>query len=63
MHILFIAFIIVLWWIGIWGLVETLIHHYVIDGSVTRAVATYSFIILFVLLIAHIYPDLFERFA
>lgn len=59
--ILFIALLIVLWWIGVWGLVETILHEF-IRGSVAKALLTYSSLIATVLVIVWAKPQLLEYF-
>ena len=60
-NILFIALLLVLWWIGIWGLVETLLHQF-IKGSVAKAIFVYSSLIATVLVIVWLKPQLLEHF-
>ena len=62
MYILFIAFIIIIWWIGVWGLVETILHQY-IKGSYSKAIYVYGSLVAFVLAIVYMYPELLERFT
>lgn len=59
--ILFIAFLLVLWWIGVWGLVETLLHQF-IKGSASKALFVYSSLIATVLAVVYIKPQLLEHF-
>jgi hypothetical protein len=60
-NILLIAFLVVLWWIGVWGFVETLLHQ-VIKGSASKALLIYSSLIATVLVIVYMKPDLLEHF-
>jgi hypothetical protein len=59
--ILFIALLIVLWWIGVWGLIETLLHTF-IKGSTHNAILVYSSLIAIVILIVWTKPQLLEHF-
>ena len=60
-NILLIAFLVVLWWIGVWGFVETLLHQ-VIKGSTTKALLLYSSLIATVLAIVWMKPHLLDHF-
>ena len=59
--IVFIALLLVFWWIGVWGLVETILHQY-IKGSFTKAICVYTTIILIVIGIVWANPQLLEHF-
>ena len=58
--IVFIALLIVLWWIGVWGLIETLLHIF-IKGSTSKALIVYSSLIATVLLLVLANPQLVEH--
>jgi hypothetical protein len=60
--ILFIALLLVLWWIGVWGLIETLLHTF-IRGSTQKAILVYSSLIATVILIVWAKPQLLEHFV
>lgn len=62
MHILFLSILIILWWIALWGLLDTLLHSF-IAGSRTKALFVYSSILTFVVGITWIRPDLLEHFV
>ena len=59
MNILLIGLLIVIWWIGVWGLVETLLA----DLIKTNPLAVYGSMILFVILIVWTKPGLLEHFV
>ena len=59
--ILFIALLLVLWWVGLWGLIETLLHTF-IKGSTFKAILVYSSLIATVLVIVWMRPQLLEHF-
>lgn len=56
-----VAVLLVVWWVGVWGLLETLLHSY-IRGSFVRAIITYGSLIFIVLLIVTINPTYLEFF-
>lgn len=59
MSVLPLAILIVFWWIGMWGLIETVIQPF-IKNSYWTAIAVYSAIIAIVLLIVSVYPSVLE---
>lgn len=61
-EILLIALLVVLWWIGVWGLVETLLHIF-IKGSTQKAILVYSSLIATVLLVVWAKPHILEHFV
>lgn len=54
-----LALIIVIWWIGVWGLIETIIQPF-IKNNYWSAIAVYSAMIASVLLIVSVYPTVLE---
>lgn len=60
-HILTVSFIIVLWWIAIWGLLDTLFHSF-IQKSRSRALFVYGSLATFVLLLSYWRPEILEHF-
>lgn len=60
-EILTIAFVIVLFWIGIWGLFDTLLQQF-IKGSVWNAVGIYGGLVAIVFLIVQARPQFLEHF-
>ena len=60
-RILFISFLIIIWWVAMWGLIELMLKG-MIGNSPWKAGIAYSFMIVFVLSIIYMYPDLIERF-
>ena len=61
-EILLLGLLIVIWWIGIWGVVETLIHLY-IRGNTARALFVYSSMIMIVLFYVYLNPTLIDYFV
>ena len=54
-----LALIIVIWWIGIWGLIETIIQPF-IKNNYWAAIGVYGMIISSVLIIMYMYPQVLE---
>lgn len=57
---LLLSFLIILWWIGIWGFIETIAHQY-IKGSPIRAIAVYTCIMAFVVVVVNVYPSVLNK--
>ena len=60
-NILLASFLVVVWWIALWGLIEIVLNMIVGDSVVKSAIA-YAFMILFVLTFVYMYPRTVERF-
>ena len=60
-NILLASFLVVVWWIALWGLIEIVLNMIVGDSVVKSAIA-YAFMILFVLTVVYMYPRTVERF-
>lgn len=60
--ILFVALLLVVWWVGLWGLIETILHT-IIKGSTQKAILIYSSLVLSVLVIVYAKPQLLEHFV
>ena len=58
---LFHSVITILWWVGIWGLSETLLT-FMVKNSITTRLAIYSGMIVFVFLMILMSPDIVENF-
>jgi len=56
-----LGFLIVLWWVGLWGLIETIVQQF-IRGSVKKAIMIYSSMIAFVALVIYLNPNILEHF-
>lgn len=54
-----LALLIVFWWIGMWGLIETVIQPF-IKNNYWSAIAIYGAMIAVVLLIVSVYPMVLE---
>ena len=60
-RILAISFLVVVWWIALWGLIEIVLKKF-IGNSEANLVIAYSLMIAFVLAIVYTYPVIIERF-
>lgn len=58
MNVLLIGLLVVVWWMGVWGFLETLLHTYIKN----MPLVVYGSMILFVLLIVWARPGLLEHF-
>lgn len=60
-RILVTSFLVVVWWIAIWGLIEIVLKKF-IGTSEANYVITYCLMIVFVIAIVYTYPTSIERF-
>jgi hypothetical protein len=61
MNILLISFLVVVWWIALWGLIEIVLKS-IVGNSVGKSAIAYSLMLAFVLAIVYMYPGMIERF-
>jgi len=61
MSIILISFLVVVWWIALWGLIEIVLKS-VVGNSVRKSIIAYVLMIAFVLAIVYLYPGMLERF-
>ena len=61
MNILVVSFLVVVWWIALWGLIEIVLKS-IVGNSVGKSVIAYMLMIAFVLTIVYMYPGMVERF-
>ena len=61
LNILPLALLIVIWWVGVWGLIETIIHQY-IRGSPAKAIMIYSSMIALVIGVVYLNPKIIDYF-
>ena len=61
MNILVVSFLVVVWWIALWGLIEIVLKS-IVGNSVRKSVIAYSLMIAFVLAIVCMNPGMVERF-
>jgi hypothetical protein len=61
MSILLISFLVVVWWIALWGLIEIVLKS-IVGNSVNKMAIAYVLMIAFVLSIVYMYPSTIDRF-
>ena len=59
-RILATSFLVVVWWIALWGLIEIVLKKFV-GNSEANLVIAYSLMIAFVLAIVYTYPVIIEH--
>lgn len=59
MSILLIGLLVVIWWIGVWGLIETLLA----DLIQTNPLGVYGSMVAFVVVVVWAKPGLLEHFV
>ncbi len=60
-RILATSFLVVVWWIALWGLIEIVLKKFV-GNSEANYVIAYCLMIAFVLAVVYTYPVVTERF-
>jgi hypothetical protein len=56
----FYSLILILWWVGVWGLADTVIH-LVFKGETMKELGVYIFFVVTVLILVFVNPELLER--
>lgn len=56
----FYSVILILWWVGIWGIADTVIH-LVFKGETMKELGVYIFFVVTVLVLVFINPELLDR--
>lgn len=56
----FYSFVLIIWWIGVWGIADTLIHH-VFKGHTMKELGVYIAFVTLVLFLVFVHPELLER--
>jgi hypothetical protein len=59
MYLLAVSFLVVVWWVALWGLLELCLQPFVKKPH--HAVCVYGGMIAFVITIVWLYPDVYER--
>ena len=59
--VLAIGFLVVLWWVGLWGIIELAVQNFS-KGSSTKAFFAYALMVLFVIMIIYLNPTVLEHF-
>jgi hypothetical protein len=54
------SLLIIFWWIGIWGIADTLIHM-VFKGETMKELGVYIFFVVTVLLVIFLQPELLDH--
>ncbi len=54
------SIILIIWWIGVWGIADTVIH-LVFKGQTMKELGVYIFFVTFVLFIIFLHPELLDR--
>jgi hypothetical protein len=61
MNILLVSFLVVIWWIALWGLVDIVLKS-IVGNSVSKSIIAYGLMIAFVLILVYMYPQIIDRF-
>ena len=56
----FYSLLLILWWIGVWGIADTVIH-LVFKGETMKELGVYIFFVVTVLAFVFLHPDFIER--
>jgi len=56
-----IGFLVVLWWVGLWGIIELAVQNFS-KGSSIKAFFAYALMVLFVIMIIYLNPTILEHF-
>jgi hypothetical protein len=56
----FYSLLLILWWIGVWGIADTVIH-LVFKGETMKELGVYIFFVVTVLAFVFLNPDFIER--
>ena len=62
MNLLVVSFLVVVWWIALWGLIEIVLKS-IVGNSVNNMAIAYLLMIAFVLTIVYMYPENIDRFV
>jgi hypothetical protein len=54
------SIVLILWWVGVWGIADTLIHM-VFKGETMKELGIYIFFVATVLVLVFVNPELLER--
>ena len=60
-NILLVSFLVIIWWIALWGLVEIVLKS-IVGNSVGKSLIAYGLMIAFVIIVLYMYPRILERF-
>ena len=54
------SFLLILWWIGVWGIADTIIH-LVFKGHTMKELGVYIGFVVIVLTVVFLHPEFIER--
>jgi hypothetical protein len=57
----FYSIILIIWWIGVWGIADTVIHM-LFKGETMKELGVYIFFVVTVLAIVFVNPEIIDRF-
>lgn len=57
MNMILIGILIVIWWVGVWGLIETCVQQFT-NGNPLKSCVIYGSMVLFVILVVFLNPNL-----
>ena len=60
-NILLVSFLVIIWWIALWGLIEIVLKS-IVGNSVGKSLIAYGLMIAFVIIVLYMYPRILERF-
>ena len=60
-RLLLIGFLVVLWWVGVWNIIEMIVED-IAKGSASKAFIIYASMVGFVVAIVFFNPNLLEHF-
>lgn len=61
-RLLFIGFLVVLWWVGLWNIIETVVQD-IANGSAKKALMIHAAMVGFVVFVVYFNPNLLEHFV
>jgi len=56
----FYSIILILWWVGVWGIANTVIH-LIFKGETMKELGVYVFLVVTILALIFVNPELVER--
>lgn len=56
----FYSIILILWWVGVWGIANTVIH-LIFKGETMKELGVYVFMVVTILALIFVNPELVER--
>ena len=59
-NMILIGILIVVWWVGVWGLIETCVHQ-IAKGNPLKCYVIYASMVFFVMFVVYLNPKLEEN--